>query len=124
MLDAHFVAGDGRVNENIGLTAIHQVFHSEHNRLVTYMEDLLTSLNLDLNEWKLANGEWNGERLFQAARFVTEMEYQHIVFEDFARKIQPGINPFNVFTQSDTGINPAIQRRVRPRRPTASGTPC
>ena len=36
------------------------------------------------------------------------MEYQHIVFEDFARKIQPAINPFNVFTQSDTGIDPAI----------------
>jgi Ca2+-binding RTX toxin-like protein/methionine-rich copper-binding protein CopC len=108
MLNAHFIAGDGRVNENIGLTAVHQVFHSEHNRLVTYMEELVTSLNLDLNEWKLPNGEWNGERLFQAARFVTEMEYQHIVFEDFARKIQPGINPFNVFTQSDTAINPAI----------------
>ena len=30
MLNAHFIAGDGRVNENIGLTAIHQVFHSEH----------------------------------------------------------------------------------------------
>jgi len=108
MLGIHFIAGDGRVNENIGLTSIHQVFHSEHNRLVTYMEDLVTSLNLDLNEWKLPSGEWNGERMFQAARFVTEMEYQHIVFEDFARKIQPGINPFNVFTQSDTGINPAI----------------
>ncbi|GAA1496759.1 Ig-like domain-containing protein [Paeniglutamicibacter kerguelensis] len=109
MLALHFIAGDGRVNENIGLTAIHQVFHSEHNRLTGYMKDLLTSLNLDLNEWKLASGAWNGERLFQAARFVTEMEYQHIVFEDFARKIQPGINPFNVFTQSDTGINPAIK---------------
>ena len=33
MLNAHFVAGDGRVNENIGLTAVHHVFHSEHNRL-------------------------------------------------------------------------------------------
>ena len=33
MLDAHFVAGDGRVNENIGLTAVHHIFHSEHNRL-------------------------------------------------------------------------------------------
>ncbi|MBE0008258.1 heme peroxidase [Arthrobacter sp. AET 35A] len=108
MLDTHFVAGDGRVNENIGLTAIHQIFHSEHNRLTGYMKDLLTSLNLDLNEWKLPSGQWNGERIFQAARYVTEMEYQHIVFEDFARKIQPGINPFNVFTQSDTGINPAI----------------
>ncbi|MDR7081317.1 Ca2+-binding RTX toxin-like protein [Arthrobacter ginsengisoli] len=108
-LAAHFVAGDGRVNENIGLTAIHQVFHSEHNRLIGYMQDLLTTQNVDLSEWKLPNGQWNGERLFQAARYVTEMEYQHIVFEDFARKIQPGINGFNVFTQSDTGIDPAIK---------------
>ena len=34
LLDAHFMAGDGRVNENIALTAVHHVFHSEHNRLV------------------------------------------------------------------------------------------
>ena len=33
--------------------------------------------------------EWNGERLFQAARFATEMQYQHLVFEEFARKVQP-----------------------------------
>ena len=34
MLDAHFITGDGRDNENIGLTAVHNVFHAEHNRLV------------------------------------------------------------------------------------------
>ena len=34
LLDRHFIAGDGRVNENIGLTAVHHVFHAEHNRLV------------------------------------------------------------------------------------------
>ena len=33
LLDEHFVAGDGRVNENIGLTAVHHIFHAEHNRL-------------------------------------------------------------------------------------------
>lgn len=27
----HYIAGDGRVNENIGLTAVHHVFHEEHN---------------------------------------------------------------------------------------------
>ena len=34
MLDSHFTCGDGRCNENIALSAIHQVFHSEHDRLV------------------------------------------------------------------------------------------
>ncbi len=43
MLDAHFLAGDGRTNENIGLTAIHQVFHSEHDRLVDDIKNTLTT---------------------------------------------------------------------------------
>ena len=30
-LDIHFVSGDGRTNENIGLTAVHNIFHEEHN---------------------------------------------------------------------------------------------
>jgi Ca2+-binding RTX toxin-like protein len=114
MLDAHFCAGDGRVNENIGLTTIHQVFHSEHDRLVgdiqnTLSNDTSTAGAAALAEWKLptagANG-WNGERLFQAARFVTEMEYQHLVFEEFARKVQPAVQPFHVY---HTDLDPAIK---------------
>src|SRR4029077_3242460 len=46
-----------------------------------------------------------GERMFQAARFVTEMEYQHLVFEEFARKIQPAVRPFHVY---NADINAAI----------------
>ena len=63
-----------------------------------------------LADWENALGAagWNGERLFQAARFVTEMEYQHLVFEEFARKIQPGINPFEPFAFNQTDVNPAI----------------
>jgi Ca2+-binding RTX toxin-like protein len=116
MLDAHFTAGDGRVNENIGLTAIHQIFHSEHDRLVDDIKNVLTNDTSDtgaaaLAQWKLATGAdgWNGERLFQAARFITEMEYQHIVFEEFARKIQPAINPFEPFAFTQTEINPAVK---------------
>ena len=32
LLDAHYVAGDGRINENVGLTAIQDLFHAEHQR--------------------------------------------------------------------------------------------
>lgn len=116
ILDMHFAAGDGRVNENIGLTAIHQVFHSEHDRLVADIKNTLTndttaSGAAALSEWKSALGAdgWNGERLFQAARFVTEMEYQHLVFEEFARKVQPAINPFEPFAFTQTDLNPSVR---------------
>ena len=116
LLDQHFIAGDGRVNENIGLTAIHQVFHSEHDRLVADIKKTLTTDTsaaglAALPEWSLGSGAggWNGERLFQAARFVTEMEYQHLVFEEFARKVQPAINPFEPFAFTQTDLNPAIR---------------
>ncbi len=129
LLNLHFITGDGRGNENIALTAIHTVFHSEHNRLADeiggpggLIDTLLTPA--EIAEWhRIAlqpgdptvdpagpNSGWAyGERLFQAARFVTEMQYQHLVFEEFARKLVPQINPFivdGINFQSDT--NPAI----------------
>ena len=116
LLDAHFVCGDGRCNENIALTTIHQIFHSEHDRLIDYIKNVLTTDTsasgvAALPQWQSALGAagWNGERLFQAARFVTEMEYQHLVFEEFARKVQPAINPFEPFAFTQTDINPAIK---------------
>jgi Ca2+-binding RTX toxin-like protein len=115
MLNAHFACGDGRCNENIALSSIHQVFHSEHDRLVDYIKNVLTTDTsaagiAALPEWQLPTAQspdgWNGSRLFQAARFVTEMEYQHLVFEEFARKVQPAIRPFHVYSPD---INPAIE---------------
>lgn len=121
LLDAHFIAGDGRANENFGLTAIHHVFHSEHNRIVEQTKDVVLAYgDLEfLNEWllvpvdavpssaeDLAELIWNGERLFQAGRFTTEMEYQHLVFEEFARKMQPDVDAF--LFEPDPDINPAI----------------
>jgi Ca2+-binding RTX toxin-like protein len=120
LLDAHFIAGDGRANENFGLTAVHQVFHDEHNRLVEHTKEVvLAEGDLDfLNQWlaeavtslpttpaEIAALEWNGARLFQAAKFGTEMQYQHLVFEEFARKMQPGIGEFDSY---DVTIDPAI----------------
>ncbi|KQW78756.1 peroxidase family protein [Brevundimonas sp. Root1279] len=137
LLNAHFIAGDGRVNENIGLTAVHHVFHSEHNRQVDFSKALVLD-SLDdpeftaaehlafLNDWldtplslgafqalNLANlnpdaFDWNGERLFQAAKFATEMQYQHLVFEDFARKLQPQIDVFVAPVGYDVTVDPSI----------------
>ncbi|RYE52234.1 MAG: heme peroxidase, partial [Rhizobiaceae bacterium] len=46
--------------------------------------------------------------IFQAAKFGTEMQYQHLVFEEFARKIQPNINVFLVPDGFDVTIDPSI----------------
>jgi len=116
MLNSHFITGDGRGNENIALTAVHSVFHSEHNRTVEVNKlTILQSGDLAfINEWLRVDLEnvnaipsdpaalaayadtlsWDGERLFQAARFTTEMQYQHLVFEEFARRIAPDVDPF------------------------------
>jgi Ca2+-binding RTX toxin-like protein len=123
LLDAHYMAGDGRVNENIGLTAVHAIFHSEHNRLVeqtkeTVRAQLAAGDTAFAQEWVVAganladgiqDGEWNGERLFQTAKFGTEMQYQHLVFEEFARTIQPNIDLFFAPTQVyDTNLDASI----------------
>ena len=88
LLDVHFIAGDGRVNENIGLTSVHHIFHSEHNRLVEYDKKVILDTGdlVFLNQWlmpgtelltfpdtpsKIALLSWNGERLFQVAKFGT-----------------------------------------------------
>jgi Ca2+-binding RTX toxin-like protein len=117
LLGLHAICGDGRCNENIALQAVHQIFHSEHDRLVG---DIVNTLHQQGNEALLARYEAIdlapgpnqtfefGERIFQAARFVTEMEYQHLVFEEFARKVQPAINPFEPFAFNQTDVNPAI----------------
>ena len=120
LLDRHFITGDGRGNENIGLTAVHSVFHDEHNRLVEqYKTTLLASNDVAvINPWLMPNHQiteipadtstlvWNGEYLFQAGRFTTEMEYQHLVFEEFGRAVQPAVDPFVFSPTAD--INPAI----------------
>jgi hypothetical protein len=110
LLNAHFVTGDGRGNENIALTAVHHIFHSEHNRQVDEIKATIMATGdaAFIASWQLAPGVWDGERLFQAAKFATEMQYQHLVFEEFARKVQPMIDVFLAPEGFDTAINPAI----------------
>ena len=126
LLDEHFIAGDGRVNENIGLTAVHHVFHAEHNRMVGEIQTRVIQYARAgndlafLNEWlatpagalpgdaspaTIAALDWNGKRVFHAARLVTEMEYQHLVFEEFARTIEPTVAPFAAYSED---IDPTI----------------
>jgi Ca2+-binding RTX toxin-like protein len=111
-LEAHFVAGDGRLNENIGLTAVQEVFLNEHNRVLTILKqqygftgdqpaggwlwtDPLTNISTRVT----------GEELFQQAKLFNEMTYQHLVFDQFVRKLSPNIAGF-------AGVDPLIDARI------------
>ena len=127
MLDRHFVTGDGRGNENIGLTAdalrcstpsttgwstTTRKHHPRQRRPrhPQRMADdgLSPSASRPARSPRtIAALPWDGERLFQAGRFVTEMQYQHLVFEEFARAraARPSI-PSSSTNSAD--IDPAI----------------
>ncbi|XP_061460712.1 myeloperoxidase-like [Rhineura floridana] len=64
-----FKAGDKRVTENLGLTAIHTMFVREHNRLAT--------------ELKKLNPHWGGEKVYQEARKINGAIHQVITFRDY-----------------------------------------
>ena len=148
----HFITGDGRGNENIGLTAVHHVFHSEHNRLVDLIKNLVFGEANDcrcvqryeptpptklafLNEWLAIDltlatlaaathrHAWTGtaSACSRPPSSRTEMQYQHLVFEEFARTIQPNVD------LSSTTTTASSTRRSSPSSPTpsiASATRC
>ncbi|OUS28812.1 hypothetical protein A9Q98_07250 [Thalassotalea sp. 42_200_T64] len=140
LLGMHFVCGDGRCNENIALSTIHTIFHSEHNRLIDITKRVLLDAGdlAALNQWldtplaalpawgglpflvsdaslsqqaatkasiDALNLDWNGERLFQAGRFGTEMQYNRVVFDEFAPTLA-GLK--DVFEGFHTNVDPSI----------------
>uniref|UniRef100_A0A8C8BMY6 Lactoperoxidase n=1 Tax=Otus sunia TaxID=257818 RepID=A0A8C8BMY6_9STRI len=64
-----FKAGDKRVTENLGLSALHTVFLREHNRLVSELRKL--------------NPHWDGEKLYQESRKIVVAIIQIITYRDY-----------------------------------------
>ena len=93
-LDHHFVSGDGRANENIGLSAIHEIFVKFHNANV---DSIVASFASRLSTDGLRTGQLvapTGEQLFQEAKIMSEATYQHMVFASYVRSVSPNIAGF------------------------------
>ncbi|MBA7803319.1 hypothetical protein HV170_17545 [Citrobacter freundii] len=92
----HYVAGDGRANENIALTAIHNIWERNHN--------------FHVNALLEAGFDGTAEELFQAAKIINEAEYQRVIYTDFADKLLGGMRG-----EGDHGFaeyNPEVDARV------------
>ena len=97
---SHVVAGDWRANENIGLSSIHTMWAREHNWQVA---------NLRSSQKQAGITGVVEEDIFNAARIITEGEYQKAVYEDFGPSLAgdkiinagAGIHGF-------AGYNPAV----------------
>ena len=64
-----FLAGDVRVNEQLGLITMHTIWMREHNRIVNQLATL--------------NPRWDSEMVFQIARQIVGAELQKITFKDY-----------------------------------------
>ena len=121
----HYVAGDGRANENFGLTAIHHVWHENHNWQVDNLmfsiakQQALDPTHAFAHQWQIATAQgtqdalgnyidssgnisWDQEKIFQAALLINQMEYQHVAIDQYARGHSPNIP---LFVQYDSAVN-------------------
>lgn len=91
-----FAAGDIRVNEQIGLAAMHTIWMREHNRIA--------------GELKGINFHWDGETLYQEARKIVGAQMQLITFEHWLPIVlgEEGMRLLGPYKGYDPSVNPSI----------------
>ena len=81
--------------KNVALTAVHVVWHREHN--------------FQAEQIKALHPDWTAEQIFQAAKIVQTAQYQRIVFTEFAEALSGGIpGPSHGFGGYNPNVNPGI----------------
>jgi Ca2+-binding RTX toxin-like protein len=94
----YYIAGDGRVNENVTLTSIHTIWARNHNFWVDHLR-------------ARTGNTWTEEQYFQAAKIINVAEYQNIVFGEFADAMAGGIQPGDP-AHGFRGYNPNVNAAI------------
>ena len=89
-----FIAGDGRVNENVALTSLQTVFMREHNRLAVELGERDPSLGED-------------ER-YELARALVAAQIQHITYAEFLPRLL-GPEALAPYTGYREDVNPGLE---------------
>lgn len=69
-----------RVNEQIGLTALHTVWMREHNRIANTLAEL--------------NKHWDDTRIYEESRRIVIAQVQHITYNEFVPLLLGRRQPF------------------------------
>src|SRR3954468_17754992 len=88
-----FVAGDTRVNEQVGITSMQTLLMREHNRQATLLSR--------------ANPVWTDEQVYQMARKITSAEMASITYNEFLPALLG-----NSAMPSYSGYNPATNPSI------------
>src|SRR4029077_13002848 len=88
-----FVAGDTRVNEQVGITATQTLLMREHNRQATLLSR--------------ANPGWSDEQLYQTARKITSAEMSAITYNEFLPALL-GSGAMPAYSGYNAGVTPSI----------------
>lgn len=88
-----FLAGDIRINEQLGLATMHTLWVREHNRLAAILEE---------NE-----PEASAEDIFQQARRLVVAKIQKITYEEYLPALH-GEDPLPAYTGYNAEVNPTI----------------
>ncbi len=87
------VSGDDRTNQSASLITHHTIWVREHN----YQVDRLSA--------KFPS--WTQDQLFEAARAVTEAEWQHVVYSEYLTKLL-GENALQAYDGYKSSVNPSV----------------
>lgn len=90
-----YVAGDNRVNQTPLLISQQLIWAREHN----YQVDKLTPYAKLLG--------WSQDQLFEAARAITEAEWQHVVYDEYLPKLL-GQNALTSYKGYKSSVDPSI----------------
>lgn len=64
-----FFTGDGRSNQIISLTALHQLFAREHNRVALILGSL--------------NPHWSDDRIFYETRAIISAKFEIVIYKEY-----------------------------------------
>ncbi|NES78053.1 MULTISPECIES: peroxidase family protein [Okeania] len=109
--DGNFLAGDIRVNEQLGLISVHTLFVREHNRLADEITDVLDNGNGSkadkLNELFEESGLSRGDFIYESARRLVGAKIQTITYNEFLPLLL-GKDALGEYTGYDETLEPGI----------------